>query len=244
MWWPRGAAVLLAAVATVALAGSAGADSHDWEPDDRREGRECGSCGRFAGGPYAPGEPGYRSDMRRRGGDSFNECWNCGPGGGGADAGGRGGEPGGGDPGGGAPGGAPPPPPSLGEAVASCPSPGAPGLGRNPDPEGVTGLATYLWAQPQAPMSSSGVVRGYAVACTVTPVRWVWETGDGASYASDRPGGPHPDHPAEHVYETKGDYDQRLTVTWRAVTSMGTATLTRTTTEAYHVFEIRSVLTG
>ncbi len=107
-------------------------------------------------------------------------------------------------------------------------------------------MAVYLWAQAQAQaaMSSATTIRGYAVSCTLTPTQWTWETGDGATYTSDRPGGPHPDHPAEHVYETKGDYDQRLTVTWRATTSAGTTTLTRTTTEPYHVFEIRSVLTG
>lgn len=255
-WLGRGAALLLAAVATVALGVSAVADSHDWDIEDGREGDRCSGCGRFAGGPYAPGQPGYRSDMRRRGGDSFGECWNCGPGGtrpGDGAPGTTGGTPGGspaatgtgtGGGGGATAPAAPPAPPTLGEALASCPSPPPPQLGRNPDPEGVTGLATHLWAQPQEPMSSATTIRGYPVACTLTPTQWTWESGDGASYTRDRPGGPHPDHPAEHVYESKGDYDQRLTVRWQATTSAGAGTLTRSTTVPYHVFEIRSVLTG
>lgn len=137
----------------------------------------------------------------------------------------------------------PPPPPSHDEALATCPPPPEPVLGRDPDPEGVTGMDTYLWAQPQDAMSSTTSVRGYPVACTITPMTWTWRTGDGGSYTRNRPGGPHPDNPADHVYETKGDYQMSLTVAWRATTTYGSAALTRTTTQPYTVFEIRSVLT-
>lgn len=137
-----------------------------------------------------------------------------------------------------------PPPPTLDEALATCPAPGPPVLGRNPDPEGVTGLETYLWAEPQSAQSGRAQVRGHPVACTLTPVRWTWTSGDGATYTRTRPGGPHPDNPAGHVYETKGDYTMTLTVDWQADTSLGTATLSRTTERDYHVFEVRSVRTG
>ncbi|HVL99058.1 MAG TPA: hypothetical protein VM324_07185, partial [Egibacteraceae bacterium] len=146
--------------------------------------------------------------------------------------------------GGGGGAGAPPAPPSLAEALATCPRPGQPVLGRNPDPEGVTGMEVYLWAEAQEAMSSTGAVRGYEVRCTVTPMRWTWRTGDGGTYTRERPGGPHPDNPAEHVYETKGDYEMSLTVTWRMSTNFGSTEVRRTTTVPYHVIEIRSVLTG
>lgn len=105
-------------------------------------------------------------------------------------------------------------------------------------------METYLWAEGQEAQSSAGMIRGYAVSCTVTPVRWTWDTGDGGVYTRERPGGPHPDHAAEHVYETKGDYVMRLRVTWRAATNYGSAEFTRETAVPYHVFEVRSVLTG
>lgn len=197
-------------------------------------------------------------------GDSFAECQGtCGPGSGGGGpagggAGGNGssgsgrsggsggsGDSGGSPPRGGAGGGdAPAPPPSVEEALATCPTPAEPVIGRNPDPEGLTGLETYLWAQAQEAQTASGAVRGYAVRCTVTPVRWTWDSGDGASYTRERPGGPHPDHAAEHVYETKGEYTQTLTVVWQARTAYGSGTVTRRSSVAYKVIEVRSVRTG
>lgn len=137
-----------------------------------------------------------------------------------------------------------PAPPSLAEAVATCPALPAPVIGRNPQAEGVTGLETYLWAAAHPPASSTATIRGYPVTCTITPVRWTWTSGDGAAYTRGRPGGPHPDHPVEHVYETKGDYELGLSVVWRQTTSHGTTETVARHSELYHVFEVRSVLTG
>lgn len=206
--------------------------------DDERSGDRCGSCGRH---------PIYGSvmDRRRQGGDSHptppearitrgTPAWGAG---GRRVFGVRG-------PGSSVDEPAPPPPPTPDEALAACPVPAAPAIGRDPDPEGITGLETYLWAEPHTGESTRTEVRGYAVECALTPVQWTWETGDGATYTRSQPGGPHPDHAAEHVYETKGDYTMTLTVTWEAVTTYGSASLTRSAHADYHVFEVRSVRTG
>ena len=108
----------------------------------------------------------------------------------------------------------------------------------------MTGLETYLWAAPQSAQTASTAIRGYPVSCTVTPARWTWETGDGGSYTRDHPGGPHPDHAAEHVYETKDDYTLTLTVDWEARTTYGSGTVSRRSSMPYRVFEVRSVRTG
>ncbi len=137
----------------------------------------------------------------------------------------------------------PPRPPSRDEVVAICPDLGDPEIGRNPRRRGLTGLDTWLWAESQESVRAGATIRGYRVRCGLTPQRWTWETGDGASYSADRPGGPHPDNPVTHMYERKADYTLRLTVEWRRETSFGTSILTRTTEEPYRVIEVRSVLT-
>jgi PKD repeat protein len=125
-----------------------------------------------------------------------------------------------------------------------CPDPEDPEIGRDPRRRGLTGLETRLWASPQEPLQVGATIRGYPVGCRLTAQRWTWETGDAASYSADRPGGPHPDNPAEHTYETKGAYTLRLTVQWRRETPFGSDTITRTTEEPYRVIEVRSILTG
>ena len=138
----------------------------------------------------------------------------------------------------------PPAPPTEAEVLAICPDPEDPEIGRDPGRRGLTGLETRLWASPQESIQVGATVRGYAVGCRLTPERWTWDSGDGARYSADRPGGPHPDNPAQHMYETKDAYTLRLTVQWRRETPFGTDTITRTTEEPYRVIEVRSILTG
>ena len=128
--------------------------------------------------------------------------------------------------------------------LAICPDPEGPDIGRDPRRRGLTGLETRLWASPQEPIEVGATIRGYAVGCRLTPQRWTWGTGDGDRYSAGRPGGPHPNNPAQHMYETKGPYTLRLTVQWRRETPFGTDTITRTTEQPYRVIEVRSILTG
>lgn len=135
-----------------------------------------------------------------------------------------------------------PPPPPTPEEI-SCPEPDQPSIGHDPYVDGLTGLMTYLWASPHAPKTSTGVIRGYPVSCTITAEEWVFETGDGGRYTSGSPGGPHPDHAAAHMYETKGDYTLTVTVRWRQETNYGGKPPVRASaSKAYKVAEIRSVI--
>lgn len=139
----------------------------------------------------------------------------------------------------------PPPkvkPPTLDEALRTCPSLPTPKLYRNPDQEGATGMETWLWADQVGTLRSSATIRGQRVTCTATPERWTWQTGDGASYGRGSPGAQPPKHAAAHIYERKGDYTQRLTVRWRLQTTQGTGSAERSTTRPYRVVEIRGAL--
>ncbi len=108
----------------------------------------------------------------------------------------------------------------------------------------MTGLDTWLWAVTPAGASINTTIRGYPVTCSVSPVGWTWESGDGSTYRRDHAGAPHPMESVTHLYETKGDYDLTLRVDWRLETNYGSATLPVTHTERYHVFEVRAVLTS
>jgi hypothetical protein len=56
---------------------------------------------------------------------------------------------------------------------------------------------------------------GTPVTIRATPVSYVWDFGDGsASVVTDHPGGPYPDHAAEHTYRTTGDRIVTLTTTY------------------------------
>lgn len=136
----------------------------------------------------------------------------------------------------------PPPPPTLQEVAARCPSLPAPWLYRNPDREGVTGMETWLWAARHSPLSSTATIRGHRVTCTAVPERWTWHTGDGASHSRSDPGREPPRHAADHVYQRKGSYTQRLVVRWRLETSAGVSSATREASRPYRVVEVRGAL--
>ena len=142
----------------------------------------------------------------------------------------------------------PAPPPTAGEALATCPATPAPQIGHDPYERGLTGLETYLWASAQGPASSRVSIRGYAVTCTVTPVRWRFTTGDGGAYDADEHGGPQPEQAATHVYRRQNepgeDYELTVAVTWERVTNYGSDTTTVGASKPYHVVEVRAALTG
>lgn len=133
-------------------------------------------------------------------------------------------------------------PPTLDEALRSCPSLPSPKLFRNPDKEGATGMETWLWSDSAGTLRSSATIRGRRVTCTATPERWTWQTGDGAGYSRSSPGAAPPKHAATHVYERKGDYTQRVTVRWRLATTQGNGSAERSATRPYRVVEIRGAL--
>lgn len=162
------------------------------------------------------------------------------------------------------PGEEPPSPPTTDEALATCPELPAPVIGRDPWRAAITGMEVRLWAEPQGPLTSTAVIRGYAVTCTVAPYLWEWTTGDGGwchrghpygpqecrpgEYSSSWPGGPYPNNPVTHVYNTKNAPDEyytlTLTVWWQRVTNYGADEQPVTSSEPYHVTEVRSVLSG
>jgi hypothetical protein len=137
----------------------------------------------------------------------------------------------------------------------------------NPDPEGLTGLATWLWyeddgASALQPVSVGGTTRpGLSVTATagpysITATAWIvqyrWDTGDGARYVSTASGSlARP--AASHVYETKGDYTIRVeavwagSYTWTAGGRFGGSgdlgSVVRSSSHPYTVVEARTVLT-
>ncbi len=145
----------------------------------------------------------------------------------------------------------------------------APGIEVDPDPEGLTGLATHLWydAPPQVrPLDHDGdpttpPILGLEVTAAAGPytitaragvVEYRWHMGDGTVLRSTTPGTSE-DPAASHIYETKGDYTIVLEMvwtgsyTWQAGETTGTGTLgtvTLTGERAYLVHEVRAVLTG
>ncbi|HUG86535.1 MAG TPA: hypothetical protein VMM13_18350 [Euzebya sp.] len=111
------------------------------------------------------------------------------------------------------------PPPTHPEIVqVVCPSVPAPRVGHNPREYGITGLHTWLWdaTQPSA-LSAAGVIRGYPVTCTLSPSRWVFDTGDPHAqryghqrvYAAGSPGTESEDTEVQHFWEVKGPTPSR-----------------------------------
>jgi hypothetical protein len=142
-----------------------------------------------------------------------------------------------------------------------------PELAVDPDPEGLTGLETYLWyrgdgaSELEEVETSDGSQRPgltvtaaagpYEVTATAWIVQYRWETGDGVAYTSSAPGSPD-DPAATHIYETKGDYTVVTetvwvgTYTWAVGSLSGSGELdavTQRTDHPYTVVEARAVLT-
>lgn len=145
---------------------------------------------------------------------------------------------------------APPPPPPTRQEIEDAVAVPVPAIGASPSGQGVTGMDSWFWADPQGPLSVSVTLRGWMVTGTVTPTTWTWSTGDGSRYTTSLPGS-EADPAVEHVYETTGDREIGLQVTWAGdyvVTGYGTSyTVDDLDAEnaigvAYPVAEIRSVL--
>ena len=144
----------------------------------------------------------------------------------------------------------PPPPPSPDEIWSHVPLK-AGTVGVSPPNEGITGMATWFWHQGgTSPVGLTVSLRGYTVQVSAKPVKFSWDSGDGAR-GSGRVGGSEAKPGLTHVYETKGDYTITMATTWEGsytfsgygVSSGGSlGSVTVTSTRPYHVFEIRSVL--
>lgn len=143
----------------------------------------------------------------------------------------------------------PPPPPSPDEVWQFVPLAEA-GLGINPAGDGLTGLETWLWHEgPASEVSVAPTLRGYGLVVEAKPVLYRWDMGEGSIYSSPSPGSE--DQPAaNHVYETKGDYEVTMEVVWEGTYefsgfgvsntgSLGSVTVTRS--REYHVAEARAV---
>lgn len=142
-----------------------------------------------------------------------------------------------------------------------------PELLADPDPEGLTGLDTYLWygddgaseleivdttdGEQRPGLSVTATAGPYEITATAWIVEYRWETGDGATYTSTDPGSA--EQPAAtHVYETKGDYTVVTeavwvgTYTWTVGSLSGSDDLdavARRSEHPYTVVEARAVLT-
>jgi hypothetical protein len=154
----------------------------------------------------------------------------------------------------------PPPPPALPEPptigeIWDAVSLSAPEVGVSPTNEGVTGLETRLWAaNPRHDVGVSVTLDGFTVTGTAHLVGYRFDFGDGEATTTTTAGNASTPA-ARHVYETKGAYVLRIAALWRGqfvMTGPGIVTpvpvdlrtAQLTTTRAYRVAEIRSVLRG
>ncbi len=143
----------------------------------------------------------------------------------------------------------PPPPPTAAEVWHTAPLP-TPNCQYNPATTGLTGLATWGWAENPGTVTADSTIRGYTVHATADPTQYRWQWGDGGEDTSSDPGSP--DHPAvQHLYRTMGDYTISCEVSWSGsytfegpgsppqTNDLGTST--SNADWSYHVPEIRSV---
>lgn len=144
----------------------------------------------------------------------------------------------------------PPPPPTPAEIWAHVPlSSGS--IGVSPPTEGVTGMDTWFWYRGDTNgVGLSVSIRGYTVQLRAKPVKFTWNSGDGAQGTGPSPGSD--GTPGfTHVYETKGDYTIQIVAAWEGsytfsgygVSSGGSlGSVSVTSTRPYHVYEVRGVL--
>lgn len=146
-----------------------------------------------------------------------------------------------------------PDPPSPAEIWDSVPVPD-PSVSVNPAGEGVTGLETWLWLDGTTDLEVGPLtLDGWSVTATATVERIVWDTGDGNSVSSTRPGS-EADPAATYTYETKSGaepYTLSVTTHWHGtatITGFGTTltqdlgSVTTSGSRPYDVDEVRSVL--
>jgi hypothetical protein len=120
-------------------------------------------------------------------------------------------------------------------------------------PRALVNLPLVAHAEPVADTWTPTLL-GTPVTIRASPVSYAWEFGDGSPpVITDRPGGPWPDHAAEHTYRVTGDREVTLTTTYAGRYSLdggatwvaiaGTATATSTPVPV-RLVEARAQLTG
>jgi hypothetical protein len=95
----------------------------------------------------------------------------------------------------------------------------APPLRIAPGEVGVTGLPSYFWVPPAAPIAASARVAGYSVTAIAEPVQHSWSFGDGTGLVTadgGRPWAPGRPGTVPHVYETPGRFEATVEQIWRA----------------------------
>lgn len=103
------------------------------------------------------------------------------------------------------------------EAVALAESPQ---LVVAPYRRGITGLRSFFWlARSPQPVSATAEVPGLSVTAEASPIRYIWDFGEGRGRATDHIGRPWSrKRPGNigHMYEVKGRYDLAVEVIWQA----------------------------
>nr|WP_297425458.1 PKD domain-containing protein [uncultured Actinotalea sp.] len=83
------------------------------------------------------------------------------------------------------------------------------------DGRGLVTMPLIVFTDP-APQTLATTVLGVPVTVRATPVRYVWDFGDGeAPLVTDDPGLPYPDHTVSRPYDAPGEYTVQLETTWR-----------------------------
>ncbi len=142
-------------------------------------------------------------------------------------------------------------PPTYGEIWRAA-SITPPQIGVNPTIEGVTGLATRLWATSAESVTISVSIRGYTATGTATRTEFWFAPGDGTAARRLSRGGSGTDPAIEHVYERRGDYVLRAGALWVGQVTVTGPDLPATTIDLgqallvvardYHVVEVRSIV--
>jgi hypothetical protein len=113
---------------------------------------------------------------------------------------------------------------------------------------GLTGLESYFWLAPPAPIRASARAGGAVVAAEARPVQFVWSFGDGAREVTSHPGVPwRPGRAGSiaHTYEADGAYELSLELVWEArwrVGGGGWVALGRFETTDVRAYPVRQVV--
>jgi hypothetical protein len=91
----------------------------------------------------------------------------------------------------------------------------------SPQRVGLTGLPSYFWVEPPAPVSASAGIGGALVVAEARPVQYVWSFDDGAQLVTHHPGAPwraaaRRGVSIRHTYETNGARTVALEQVWEA----------------------------
>jgi PKD domain len=97
---------------------------------------------------------------------------------------------------------------------------GQPRLGIAPAGVGLTGLESYFWlAESPRPISATARAGGLSVTAEASPLKYLWNFGDGSNVVTSDPGRPWTkERPGSiaHLYETRGSYGVSVEVAWQA----------------------------